>query len=77
MPTIEHMEGIGTTLNCLSLGIDIPVIGLFLLTNYVVAAIVRRWGYVGEIIRRSWLIFSLVASAAMAWYVVMHLGPWN
>jgi hypothetical protein len=71
------MEGFGTMMNCLSLGIDIPIIGLFLLTNYVIAAIVRRWGYVGEIIRRSWLIFSLVASAAMAWYVVMHLAPWN
>ena len=77
MPTIEDMEGIGTTMNCLSLGIDIPVIGLFLLTNYAIAAIVRRWGYVGEIIRRSWLIFTLLTSTAMALYVITHLGPWN
>ena len=64
-------------MNCLSFAIDIPVIGLFLLTNYAVAAIVRRWGFVGEIIRRGWLIFTLLASTAMAFYVITHLGPWN
>ena len=71
------MEGIGTTFNCLSLCIDTPIIGLFLLSNYAIAAIVRRWGHVGEIIRRSWLIFTLLTSTAMALYVIMHLGPWN
>lgn len=71
------MEGVGTTMNCLSLGIDIPIIGLFLLSNYAIAAIVRRWGHVGEIIRGSWLNFTLLTSIVMALYVITHLGPWN
>lgn len=71
------MEGLGTAMNFLSLGIDIPIIGLFLLTNYAIAAIVRRWGYVGEIIRCSWLIFTLLTSTVLAFYVITHLGPWN
>jgi hypothetical protein len=71
------MEGIGIYADCVLLCVAIPLIGLILLSNYAIEAIVRSWGSAGRRIRVAWLVLTLLLNATVTWFVISLWGPFD